>query len=130
MAKNDHCSIYDPIRPEIDPTRAAPYYEDRVLLRRLPWPEEERGLTVPEIAKPVEGNQFGEVVAVGKGASTFLSPFNWKEKPFRNGKRFPPIVKVGDRVIFKRSEVNEFRHNNETYVFLFEEQSIEAIVEA
>lgn len=62
---------------------------DRVLVQRVE--EEEKtsgGIIIPDTAK--EKPQEGKVVAVGPG------------KPNGDGKRIPPEVKTGDRVLFSK----------------------------
>ncbi len=127
MARHDH--LYSPIKPRIDVTRFRPTVEDRVWVKRLEWPSEERGLLVPDNAKPNEGTQLGIVVAVGPGTTYLTNYRSGKTKPYKGGIRVPCDVKVGDKVAYNRSEIDEFQHEGELYTALFEEQALLAVIE-
>jgi len=80
---------------------------DRVLARRL----EEKdiangGIIIPDTAK--EKPQEGEVIAVGAGK-------------IEKGKRVPPDVKVGDRILFGKYAGNEITLEGQEYLILREE---------
>jgi chaperonin GroES len=80
---------------------------DRVLVRRL----EEKdiangGIIIPDTAK--EKPQEGEVIAVGAGK-------------IEKGKRVPPDVKVGDRILFGKYTGNEITLEGQEYLILREE---------
>jgi len=146
MGKQD--SKFDHLRPRIDVTEFTPYYEDRVMVRRIAHPVTDGSLYLPEKRNTIgEGDydlvelQLGEVVALGPGSSGI-----WKDgeirghgehaqqqpgypKAFKSGGRLPFQVKIGDKVLYHRVHTNEVVHEGETYTLLFEEQNILAVVE-
>lgn len=175
MGKQD--SKYDHLRPRLDPTQFRPYFEDRVLVKRLPQPTTEGSLHLPETRNQIgkgdydpQGLQYGLVVALGPGASGIwkdgevrmmrsaapreapmgLKPdTNRYEGPAAEAVQMPghvmpwkdavdildvtPVVpfecKVGDKVLYSRVPPHEFIHEGETYSFIFEEQSVLAVLE-
>ena len=64
------------------------------------------GIVIPDTAK--EKPQEGKVVAVGPGR-------------MEKGKRVPPQVKVGDRVLYKKWGGNEIKLEGKEYLFVKEE---------
>lgn len=69
-------SYFDRVRPQLTPKEARrirPHYEDRILVKKLPWPfTESEVIQTPEtLAARKEGDQYGEVTAVGKGIRKF-----------------------------------------------------------
>lgn len=72
------------------------------------------GIYLPETVK--EKPQMGEVMAVGEG---------WHND---EGKVFPLIVKVGQKVMYKKWGGNEVKVNNEEWIIV-EQKDILAIVE-
>ena len=125
----NHDSQYDSLRPLLHRHAADvhPYYEDRILVRRLEWPAFERGLIVPDIAKRATGDQFGGVVvAVGPGR-TYITDYS-TGRTYEMPKRVPCECRPGDKVFYQRVPTNEYVLDGETFTFLFEEQSILAIV--
>jgi len=87
---------------------------ERVVVK--PAEEEEKtkgGIVLPDTAK--EKPQKGEVVAVGSGR---LSD---------SGKRIPPEVKVGDKVIYSKYGGSEGKFEHEEYLIL-EEKDILAVI--
>src|ERR1700730_8874471 len=80
---------------------------DRVLIRRLEEKETAKGgIIIPDKAK--EKPQEGEVIAVGAGK-------------IERGKRVPPDVKVGDRILFGKYTGNDITMNDQEYLILREE---------
>jgi co-chaperonin GroES (HSP10) len=149
MARHD--SIHDPLRPELPNAAIFPHYEDRVLVKRLPWPEQ-GDLALKDTRK--EGPQLGEVIACGKYAlHIFQCGENiYRRRPKDIPKHGPHVptphcpdckeqmryigrefmageVKPGDKVIYSRVPPQEFTRDGETYTFVFEEQHILAVVE-
>lgn len=112
------------LRPRVDIAKYRPCSEDRIIVKRLPWPDEERGIIVPDIAKKDSGPQLGEVIAIGSGATYDQDRNTGKIRHYKDGKRAAYEVKVGDRVLYHRSPVNEYEENWETFTFLYEAQSI------
>ena len=87
---------------------------DRVIVQRLGSAEKTKsGLYLPDTAQ--EKPQEGKVIAVGSG------------KTLKNGKRVPPTVKPGDRIIFGKYSGSEIKVDDKEYVFL-NEDDILAIV--
>jgi len=83
--------------------------DDRVVVR--PEEAEERtkgGIVIPDTAK--EKPARGEVVAVGIG------------KLLENGKRVPPVVKVGDRVIYGKYSGSEVKIDGVAHSILRESE--------
>ena len=80
---------------------------DRVLVRRLEEKETARGgIIIPDTAK--EKPQEGEVIAVGAGKIV-------------KGKRVPPDVKAGDRILFGKYTGNDITLEGQEYLILHEE---------
>jgi chaperonin GroES len=81
---------------------------DRVIVKRV---EEEQktvgGIIIPDTAK--EKPQEGKVVAAGPG------------KRDDAGKRIPPEVKEGDRILFSKYAGTEIKINGEEHIFMREE---------
>lgn len=88
---------------------------DNILIRPL---EEDTktpsGILLPETAK--EKPQIGQVMAVGPGAIT------------EDGKKLPIIVKVGQKVMYKKWGGNEIKVNSEEWL-LVEQKDVLAIIE-
>jgi chaperonin GroES len=80
---------------------------DRVLVRRLEEKETAKGgIIIPDTAK--EKPQEGEVIAVGAGK-------------IEKGKRVPPEVKAGDRILFGKYTGNDITLEGQEYLILREE---------
>jgi chaperonin GroES len=81
---------------------------DRVIVLRM---EEEKktagGIIIPDTAK--EKPQEGKVVAVGPG------------KRDEDGKRIPPEVKEGDRILFSKYAATEIKIDGEEHIFMRED---------
>jgi len=78
---------------------------DKVVVKRLE--EEEKkvgGIIIPDTAK--EKPMQGKVIAVGPGALD------------KNGKRIPPDVKKGDRVLFGKYTGSEVTIDGDEYVIM------------
>ena len=87
---------------------------DRVLIRRLEEGESKTGsIIIPDSAK--EKPQQGEVKGVGSGK---LSP---------KGERFPPEVKVGDRILFGKYSGAEVKIEGQEYLILREDEILGVI---
>lgn len=98
----------------IKPNSIKPLF-DYVLIK--PLEEEEKtpsGIVLPESAK--EKPQVGEVMAVGTGGYS------------DDGKKIPMVVKVGQKVMYKKWGGNEIKVNNEEWL-LVEQKDIMAIIE-
>ena len=81
---------------------------DRILVKRLePETKTPGGLIIPDNAKekPVEAI----VVGVGEGARD------------KDGKRIPPDVRIGDRVLFSKYSGNEIKIQGVEHVIMREE---------
>ncbi len=88
---------------------------DRVLVKRIEQEEVRKGgIIIPDTAK--EKPQKGEVIAVGPGRLD------------ENGKRVPPEVKIGDKVIFSKYAGTEVKIDGEEYLIM-REDDILAILE-
>lgn len=88
---------------------------DRVIVKRVEGQDTTKGgIIIPDNAKekPLEG----EVLAVGKG------------KLLDDGKLRPPMVKVGDRVLFAKYAETEIKIDGETALLLREDDLL-AVVE-
>jgi chaperonin GroES len=86
---------------------------DRVVVKPLEEAEQMRGgLYIPDTAK--EKPQQGEVIAVGPGR-------------FDDGKRVPPEVKAGDKILYGKYSGTEVTLNGEP-VLILRESDILAIV--
>jgi len=89
--------------------------QDRVIVKRVEEEEKTKGgIIIPDTAKekPVEG----KVTAVGAG------------KVLDDGKRVPPQVKAGDRVLFGKYAGTEIKIEGEEHLIMREDDII-AIVE-
>ena len=82
---------------------------DRVLVRRLDDEEEQKvgGIIIPDTAK--EKPQEAEVVAVGPGS-------------LDDGKRVPPEVKEGDKVLIGKYSGTEVKIEGEEYLIIREDE--------
>jgi chaperonin GroES len=81
---------------------------DRILLKRIEEEEVRRGgIIIPDTAK--EKPQEGKVIAVGTGKVT------------EDGKKIPPDVKAGDRVLFGKYSGSEVKIDDEEYLILRED---------
>jgi chaperonin GroES len=88
---------------------------DKVLIKRLEESETRRGsIIIPDTAK--EKPQQGEVKGVGSG------------KLSETGERFPPEVKVGDRILFGKYSGSEIKMDGEEHLILREDEIL-AILE-
>jgi chaperonin GroES len=89
---------------------------DRIVIKALEDTEQMRGgLYIPDTAK--EKPQQGEVVAVGPGKMT------------EDGKRIPPEVKEGDRVLYGKYSGTDVKVGEEDYLIL-RESDVLAIIKA
>lgn len=87
---------------------------DRVVVRPLEEAEQMKGgLYIPDTAK--EKPQQGEVVAVGPGKLT------------DEGKRVPPDVQVGQRVLYGKYSGTEITVDDEEYLILRESDVLAVI---
>jgi chaperonin GroES len=87
---------------------------DCVVIKRIEEQEQVRGgIIIPDTAK--EKQQEGEVVAVGEG------------KVLADGKRIPPDVKVGDRVLFGKYAGTEVTVSDELLLIVREEEILSII---
>ena len=81
---------------------------DRVLVKRLEEEQQTKGgIIVPDTAK--EKPQQGKIVEVGPGRMT------------EDGKRIPPDVKKGNKVLFGKYSGTEISVGDEEYLILREE---------
>jgi chaperonin GroES len=87
---------------------------DRVLVERI---EEEQktsgGIIIPDTAK--EKPQEGKVIAVGSG------------KMGEDGKRIPPQVNAGDRILFSKYAGTEIKVDGVEHVFMREDDILAVI---
>jgi chaperonin GroES len=87
---------------------------DRVVVKALEETEQMRGgLYIPDTAK--EKPQQGEIVAVGPGKMT------------DDGKRVPPELKTGDRVLYGKYSGTEVTVGDEQYLILRESDVLAVI---
>jgi chaperonin GroES len=87
---------------------------DRVVVKALEETEQMRGgLYIPDTAK--EKPQQGEIVAVGPGKMT------------DDGKRVPPELKAGDRVLYGKYSGTEVTVGDEQYLILRESDVLAVI---
>ena len=87
---------------------------DRVVVKALEETEQMRGgLYIPDTAK--EKPQQGEIVAVGPGKLT------------DEGKRVPPELKTGDRVLYGKYSGTEVTVGDEQYLILRESDVLAVI---
>ena len=88
---------------------------DRIIVKRIKEEETTKGgIIIPDTAK--EKPAEGKVVAVGNG------------KLLESGKRVPPQVKAGERVLFGKYSGTEIKIDGEEHLIMREEDVI-AIVE-
>ena len=86
---------------------------DRVLVKRMEEAEQVRGgIIIPDSAK--EKPQQGEILAVGPGR-------------YEEGKRIPPDVKVGDRVLYGKYSGTEVTIEGEQTLILRESDVLAVI---
>jgi chaperonin GroES len=86
---------------------------DRVVVKPLEEAEQMRGgLYIPDTAK--EKPQQGEILAVGPGR-------------YEDGKRIPPDVKVGDKVLYGKYSGTEVTLDNEQ-VLILRESDVLAVI--
>ena len=84
------------------------------MIKRIEEQEQVRGgIIIPDTAK--EKQQEGEVVAVGEG------------KVLADGKRIPPDVKVGDRVLFGKYAGTEVTVSDVLLLIVREEEILSII---
>lgn len=89
--------------------------QDRILVKRVEEEEKTKGgIIIPDSAK--EKPQEGLVVAVGAGKVT------------DSGKRVPPDVKAGDRVLFGKYSGTDIKIEGEEHLILREDDVV-AIIE-
>jgi len=87
---------------------------DRIVVKRLDEGEQRRGgIIIPDSAK--EKPQQAEVRAVGAG------------KLLENGKRVPPEVKPGDRILFGKYSGSEVKIDGEEVLILREDEILGVI---
>jgi chaperonin GroES len=80
---------------------------DRILVKRIKEEEKTKGgIIIPDTAK--EKPQEGKVVAVGNGK-------------LEEGKRIPPEVKAGDKILFGKYSGSEVKIDGEEHLILREE---------
>ena len=91
---------------------------DSIVLRRVTQEYEgSKIIQIPDdIINKMSGAMYGEVLAVGNG--TLL----------KNGKRLPPNVEVGDRVITEKYFVSELKLDNDK-LYITEGEHIVAVIE-
>ena len=88
---------------------------DNVLVRPLePEAKTASGIILPDTAK--DKPQIGEVKAVGKGREN------------KEGKLIPVVVKVGEKIMYKKWGGNEVKMDNEEWM-LIGQDDILAIIE-
>jgi len=81
---------------------------DRIIVKRMEEQEVKKGgIIIPDTAK--EKPQEGKVIAVGTG------------KVNDEGKKIPPDVKAGDRILFGKYSGSEVKVEDEEYLILKEE---------
>lgn len=87
---------------------------DNVLVKPLEAEQKTAsGIILPDTAK--EKPQMGEIIAVGNGAVT------------PEGKVLPMVVKVGDKIMYKKWGANEVKYEGEE-LLLVEQKDILAVV--
>ncbi len=87
---------------------------DRILIQRLDEGEQRvGGIIIPDTAK--EKPQQGKVIAAGAG------------KIRDDGRRQPPDVKAGDRILFGKYSGQEVRLDGEDYLIMREEDVLGVI---
>jgi co-chaperonin GroES (HSP10) len=109
--------LRDQFQPSVECSNFSPLY-DFCLVRRLPDPETERGLIVPNAAKDHErGTRRGVVEKVGPGDIV-------------KGERYALGVKPGDIVLYDRVPANDVNLNGQMYTLCHEEQHVIAVLES
>ncbi len=89
---------------------------DRVVVKPIERDETTKsGLVLPDTAQ--EKPQEGEVVALGPGRST------------DDGKRIPPEIKVGDRIIYSKFAGTEYKDGDDEYLILRESDILAKIAQ-
>lgn len=141
MSKRD--SFYDPLRPQLNVLDFRPYYEDRILVKRLPWPEKQSVLWTPGRTVK-EGPQLGEVISCGlgnrvhrPGVGAVIKGISELDDILEHGKVYlaslkfyaPMAVVSGVKIVYSRVPPQEFEQDGEVYTFIFEEQHVLGIVE-
>ena len=87
---------------------------DNVLVRPLQMNQTTAsGIVLPDTVK--EKPQFGEVMAIGPGATN------------EQGKAVPMVVKVGQKVLYKKWGGNEVKVENEEWLII-EQKDIMAVI--
>jgi chaperonin GroES len=87
---------------------------DRVLVKRLEEEQQTKGgIIVPDTAK--EKPQQGKIIEVGPGRMT------------EDGKRIPPDVKKGNKVLFGKYSGTEISVGDEEYLILREEDILAVV---
>ena len=87
---------------------------DRIVVSRIESEEKTKGgIIIPDTAK--EKPQEGRIIAVGPG------------KLDKDGKRIPPGVKAGDRVLFTKWAGTEFKLNDRDYMIMKEDDILGVI---
>lgn len=82
--------------------------QDRIIVKRIEEEEKSKGgIIIPDTAK--EKPMEGEVIAVGKG------------KILENGKKQPPEVKAGDRILFGKYAGTEVKIDGVEHLIMREE---------
>jgi len=82
--------------------------QDRIIVKRIEEEEKTKGgIIIPDTAK--EKPMEGEVIAVGKG------------KILENGKKQPPEVKAGDRILFGKYAGTEVKIDGVEHLIMREE---------
>ena len=90
------------------PTTKLRPLNDRVLVRRVEEQDDKHGsIIIPDTAK--EKPQEGKVVAVGTGRVT------------EDGKKLPPALKEGDRILFGKYSGSEVKLDGQEYLIMKEE---------
>ena len=81
---------------------------DRIVVSRIESEEKTKGgIIIPDTAK--EKPQEGKILAVGPG------------KLDKEGKRIPPDVKSGDRILFTKWAGTELKLNDQEYMIMKED---------
>jgi len=87
---------------------------DRIIVHRLEEGEQQiGGIIIPDTAK--EKPQQGTVIAAGNG------------KVKDDGKRIPPDVKAGDRILFGKYSGQEIKLDGEEYLIVKEDEVLAVI---
>ena len=87
---------------------------DRIVVLRIESEEKTKGgIIIPDTAK--EKPQEGKLVAVGPGGQD------------KDGKRIPPDVKTGDRILFTKWAGTEFKMDGKEYMIMKEDDILGVI---